>query len=193
MTTNDTRETILTAAQATVQAKGYNALSFRELAKAVGVKSASIHYYFPTKGDLGAELARRYTANAMDYFERLISSSAPIGIIFAEYVSVFRAALRNDNRMCLYGIMAAEYGDLPPEVRTAVDAFSQANVDWLVRLLGPRFPELSGDDLRDRALAIFAAIEGAQLVARGRGDIGVFDRMIAAYGEAGLMPRPPSP
>lgn len=188
MTTTDTRETILKAAQATVQAKGYNALSFRELAKAVGVKSASIHYYFPTKGDLGVELARRYTEDALGYFEQLIAEGRPADETFARYVAVFRAALRNDNRMCLYGVMAAEYGDLPEAVRLAVDAFSEANVAWLVRLLAPRHPELDEAALRDRALAIFAAIEGAQLVARGRGDLAVFDQTIVAYQTAGLMP-----
>jgi TetR/AcrR family transcriptional repressor of nem operon len=90
--------------------------------------------------------------------------------------------------MCLYGIMAAEYGDLPEEVRVAVDAFSAANVAWLVRLLAPRHPALSEDALRHRALAIFAAIEGAQLVARGRGDIAIFDQTMAAYSAAGLTP-----
>ncbi|USQ97017.1 TetR/AcrR family transcriptional regulator [Caulobacter sp. RL271] len=188
MATNDTRETILAAAQATVQARGYNALSFRELAKDVGIKSASIHYYFPTKGDLGAELARRYTDNAVGYFEQLIAKGGPIDETFARYVAVFRAALQNDNRMCLYGVMAAEYGDLPETVRTEVDAFSEANVRWLVRLLGPRHPELDTAVLRDRALAIFAAIEGAQLVARGRGDIAVFDQTMAAYRAASLTP-----
>lgn len=33
-----------------MQTRGYNGLSFRELAKEVGIKSASIHYHFPTKG-----------------------------------------------------------------------------------------------------------------------------------------------
>lgn len=184
----DTRETIMQAAQAVVQARGYNALSFRELAKDVGIKSASIHYYFPTKGDLGAALARRYTETAVGYFEHLIASDGSIDDIFARYIAVFRAALQNDNRMCLYGIMAAEYGDLPEEVRVAVDAFSAANVAWLVRLLAPRHPELSEDALRHRALAIFAAIEGAQLVARARGDIVIFDQTMAAYRVAGLTP-----
>ncbi len=188
MSTTDTRETILKAAQAVVQAKGYNALSFRELAKDVGIKSASIHYYFPTKGDLGAELARRYTDNAVGYFEQLLAKDLSLDETFARYTAVFRAALQNDNRMCLYGIMAAEYGDLPGEVRTAVDAFSAANVAWLVRLLAPRHLELDQAALRDRALAIFAAIEGAQLVARGRGDITIFDKMMEAYRVAGLMP-----
>ena len=188
MNTNDTREIIMRTAQAMVQAKGYNALSFRELAKDVGIKSASIHYYFPTKGDLGAALARRYTETAVGYFDQLLAEGGTVDAIFARYAAVFRAALEADNRMCLYGIMAAEYGDLPGEVRVAVDAFSAANVDWLVRLLAPRHPELDATALRDRALAIFAAIEGAQLVARGRGDIAVFDQMLAAYRAAGLTP-----
>src|SRR5216684_6839557 len=51
------------AARLTVQDLGYSGLSFRELAKDVGIKSASIHYYFATKGELGAALASRYTAH----------------------------------------------------------------------------------------------------------------------------------
>lgn len=179
MSTTDTRETIMAVAKAMVQSRGYNALSFREIAKDIGIKSASIHYHFPTKAELGAALAKRYTDDAMESLEKLLAADLDLATKFARYVSVFRAALLNDNRMCLYGIMAAEYGDLPSEVRSQVDAFSAANADWLSRLLGADRP---------RALAIFAAIEGAQLVARGRGDIAVFDQTIEAYRAAGLTP-----
>jgi TetR/AcrR family transcriptional regulator, transcriptional repressor for nem operon len=186
VSTTDTRETIMTVAKAMVQARGYNALSFREIAKEIGIKSASIHYYFPTKGDLGAALAQRYTEDAVGYFERLLAEPLDLATRFRRYVAVFRDALLNDNRMCLYGIMAAEYGDLPPEVRAQVDGFSAANVRWLVQAMaGQDVIEKAGEE---RALAIFAAIEGAQLVARGRGDIAVFDRTIEAYRVAGLMP-----
>jgi len=169
----------MAVAKAMVQSRGYNALSFREIAKDIGIKSASIHYHFPTKAELGAALAKRYTDDAMESLEKLLASDLDLATKFARYVSVFRAALLNDNRMCLYGIMAAEYGDLPPAVRSQVDAFSAANADWLSRLLGSD---------QARALAIFAAIEGAQLVARGRGDIAVFDQTIEAYRAAGLTP-----
>lgn len=188
MIAKDTRETILDAARAMVQAKGYNALSFRELAKDVGVKSASVHYYFPTKGDLGAAVAKRYRQDAVGYFEKLAARDDDVETTFRAYADVFRAALRDDNRMCLYGIMAAEYADLPPEVRVEVDLFSAANAEWLARLLARRHPELEKAALRDRALATFAAIEGAQLVARGRGDVAVFDQLLAAYKAAGLTP-----
>ena len=89
----DTRQSIMNAARATVQALGYNALSFRDLAKEVGVKSSSVHYHFPTKGDLGAALARRYIDDASALFASMLESGTDIDTCARQYVAVFRAAL----------------------------------------------------------------------------------------------------
>lgn len=175
------------AARSAVQARGYNALSFRELAKDVGVKSASVHYHFPTKGNLGAALARDYTEQGRIYLEAL-ATRPEIGARMDGYVAIFRQALEDDNRMCLCGIMAAEQHDLPPEVRAEVDRFTDVNVAWIHAQLVNANPAVPGDMIGERALAIFAAIEGAQLVARGRCDISIYDRTIASYRAAGLIP-----
>jgi TetR/AcrR family transcriptional repressor of nem operon len=187
MATTDTVEVILKSARATVQARGYNALSFRELAREVGIKSASVHYYFPTKGDLGAALAKRYTEEAAAFLQQLRTSKSDLTDRMRAYTAIFRAALANDNRMCLYGIMAAERADLPAAVRTEVDRFVEVNIQWLSeQLAGQKSASRKSD--QKRALAIFAAIEGAQLVARGRGDITAYDQAIEAYRAAGLIP-----
>jgi TetR/AcrR family transcriptional repressor of nem operon len=188
MMTIDTKQMIMDAARLTVQARGYSGLSFRELAKEVGIKSASIHYHFPTKGDLGAVLARRYTDEAVNAFDGFLAASQDIGICIRKYTNAFRAALLNNNRMCLCGIMAAEHDDLPAEVRVEVDRFTDVNIQWLVKVLSRGNPKAATKAVRQRALAIFAAIEGAQLVARGRGDIAVYDEAIEAYRVAGLLP-----
>jgi len=179
----DTRQAILDAGQAVVQARGYNALSFRELAKTVGIKSASIHYHFPTKGDLGAALARRYTETAAKAFDQFLAAAPDAAGRMRLYTGVFRAALVNDNRMCLCGILAAEKADLPGEVMVEVDKFIALNVDWLARAL-----DLSGPDAAQKALAVLSAVNGAQLMARGGGDVAIYDRTIAAYRTAGLFP-----
>jgi AcrR family transcriptional regulator len=54
-------EEILDVAERMARTGGYNGFSFREIAKAVGIKAASVHYHFPTKDELGAAVARRYT------------------------------------------------------------------------------------------------------------------------------------
>ncbi|MFC5067580.1 TetR/AcrR family transcriptional regulator [Flaviflagellibacter deserti] len=179
----NTREDILAAARLTVQAHGYNALSFRELGKEVGIRSASIHHHFPTKGDLGAAIARRYTEEGEAWLGRIAGEETGLEARLANYVAIFRAALENGNRMCLCGIMAAEYRDLPEPVRAEVGRFIEMNVDWLRGVLA----DAGARDAGGQALAIFAAIEGAQLVARGREDIGLYDRAMTAYREAGLF------
>ncbi|MBY3037299.1 TetR/AcrR family transcriptional regulator [Rhizobium laguerreae] len=187
-TKTDMREAVMTAAKATVQSHGYNALSFRELAKEVGIKSASVHYHFPTKGDLGAALARRYTEEGAAFLAKLLATSKDATWCMDRYAEIFRSALANDNRMCLCGIMSAELDDLPAEVRIEVDKFAAMNADWLGKVLSRAKPTASEQDLREHAMAIFAAIEGAQLVARGCRDIGIYDRTIHAYRATGLIP-----
>jgi TetR/AcrR family transcriptional repressor of nem operon len=192
MTTTDTKEKIMSVARLMVQGRGYNALSFREIGKEVGVSSASIHHHFPTKGDLGAALARRYTDDGSEALGKLLASAKTARDCMDGYLEIFRSALLNDNRMCLGGVMAAEHDDLPEEVRTEVDRFADVNVNWLTDVLSLRKSRAgakSGKEaIQHQALAIFAAIEGAQLVARGRGDLGFFDQAVAAYRAVGLFP-----
>jgi len=183
----DTREAIMGAARAAVQTSGYTALSFRELAKDVGIKSASVHYHFPTKGDLATALAARYADEAQAYLAELLESQQSHDQLLDTYVAVFRAALERDNRMCLCGMMAAEYDELPDSARVEVERFTAVNTDWLEKVFSSRHPKASAEKRHARALAIFAAIEGAQLVARGRGNIAFFDQIIAAYKDAGLF------
>jgi TetR/AcrR family transcriptional repressor of nem operon len=185
--TTDTRETIMSAACAMVQNRGYNALSFRELAAEVGVKSASVHYHFPTKGDLACALARRYTDNLVVYLDGLLAASQDQQSCIRSYTGVFREAL-TDNRMCLAGIMAAEQVDVPVEARAELTRFAEVNVRWLVKVLSLRKSRADTEAVQRQALAIFAAVGGAQLLARGRGDVAVFDQIIEAYRTAGILP-----
>jgi len=184
----DTRETIMAVARATVQAHGYGGLSFRELAKAVGVKSASIHYHFPTKADLGAALARRYREDAEAGLEEIRERSPDPAQALRRYANVFRRALENGNRMCMCGFMAAEHDDLPEAVKAEVRAFADVNVAWLAKVLSAADRTGDPETIESRALALFAAISGAQLTARSRDDVAVFDRIVDSYRAAGLMP-----
>lgn len=189
MATGDTKYAVMMAARSMVQARGYNSLSFRDLAKEVGIKSSSIHYYFPTKGDLGAALAHEYTDEFLQYLNQVIDeSNGNRKACIESYVAVFRATLVRENRMCLGGIMAAEYSDLSEEVRVEVLRFTNSLVDWLVRVLELEPHDRDPAALRKWAFAIFAAVEGAQLVARGCEDVQVYDDILDSYWTAGPFP-----
>ncbi len=175
------------AARLTVQDLGYSGLSFRELAKDVGIKSASIHYYFATKGELGGALAHRYTADYATYLDGLLAEGLDAETCLARYTEMFADTLRNDNRMCLAGILSAERNELPEEVRAEVVKFGEMNERWIARVLAMR-GSAAPEELRRRACAIFAAVSGAQLVAHSRGDVSVYEEIVAAYRANGLIP-----
>jgi TetR/AcrR family transcriptional repressor of nem operon len=100
---------------------------------------------------------------------------------------VFRRALENGNRLCLCSFMAAEYDDLPEAVKPEVQAFADVNVAWLSRVLSSA-GVVGAEESEPRARAIFAAVTGAQLMARGRSDVALYDALIDSYRAAGLLP-----
>lgn len=184
----DTKEEIMRTGRLMAQAGGYQSLSFRDIALAVGVKSASIHYHFPTKGDLGAALADRYADDMGTFLDGLTAAFVDISTTLRTYTALFREPLVNGNRMCLCGIMAAEHDQLPAEVRAGVNRFTDVNVHWLTNLLLLAKLERARPKAARRALAIFSAIEGAQLIARGKNDVSAYDETLDAYRAIGLLP-----
>src|SRR5579871_5218214 len=97
----NTREQILAAARLVAQAHGYAGLNFRDLAQQVGIKAASIYYYFPSKAELAAAVATRYWQDSAAYLDSLLKQSAKPLDALRRYPETFRSALANNNRICL--------------------------------------------------------------------------------------------
>lgn len=101
---------------------------------------------------------------------------------------MFRSGFDGSNRMCLCGVMSAEVSGLPDRVRSEISRFRDLNVAWLSKMLRIRHPRMGGEMLRKRAFAIYASLEGAQLIAHGLGgDANAFDEIIEAYAASGLF------
>jgi TetR/AcrR family transcriptional repressor of nem operon len=186
MTTNS-REAILSVAKRTAQAHGYSGLNFRDIAAEVRIKAASIYHHFPSKADLGAAVARRYWEDTAADLEALSAEMPDLREALRAYPSIFRRSLEAGNRLCLCSFMSAEYDDLPDAVKAEVQIFAEINVTWLARTLSDA-GLVDVAESEQRAAAIFAAVAGAQLMARSRADISLFDSLVQGYREAGLLP-----
>jgi TetR/AcrR family transcriptional repressor of nem operon len=184
---SNSKEVILAAAKRTAQAHGYNGLNFRDLATEVGIRAPSIYHHFPSKADLGAAVARRYWEDTAADLEAISAETSDPVRSLHEYPNIFRKSLESGNRLCLGSFMSAEYDDLPEAVKKEVQAFADVNVAWLSRNLVAA--GMAGrDESEPRARAIFAAVAGAQLRARSRSDISLFDALLNSYRVAGLLP-----
>ncbi|KQT82905.1 transcriptional regulator [Methylobacterium sp. Leaf465] len=183
----DNKEAILAAAKRTAMAHGYAGLNFRDLAAEVGIKAASVYYHFPGKAELGVAVAKRYWEDIAADLDAISNQASDPLASLHRYPEIFRTSLQNDNRMCLSSFMTAEYDDLPDVVKHEVRAFAEVNVAWLSDALTAA-GVVEAVDSDGRAGAIYAAVAGAQLMARGRADLSLFDTLIDHYRATGLLP-----
>ena len=162
-------ERILDAAETRARIGGYNGFSFRELASDVGVKSASVHYHFPTKADLCERLARRYREAT------LAGLGDPDGLAPAEALrrvaQIFLDANETVDRMCLCGILGAEADVVPESVVTEVSRYFTDLRNWLRAALGPEHAGLDAGTL-------VGALEGSLLISRTQRDPSVLRRAV---------------
>ena len=168
MSTETTRTQIMQHALRLIQARGYNGFSYRDLAELVGIKTSSIHYYFPCKDDLLLAIVQQYRERwegAIHGLDQGLSVEEKL----RAYMSMHRQAFCNTDRICLATALAADLASLPGGVRKAVQDFYQANEDWIAQVLQQGVHEgvwqVPGD-VRTAARSIYAALQGSLLTAR---------------------------
>ncbi len=164
---------ILDVAQHLIQARGYNAFSFGDVAAALGIRPAAIHYHFPTKPDLARRLMARYRQRLHASLAKIDESTPPPRRALERYVQLFQSAARPDNRVCLCGMLATELVTLPAPVQDDVRQFFADNEAWLARVLGEgrraKALEFEGSSAA-AARCLYAALHGAMLSAHAFAD-----------------------
>jgi TetR/AcrR family transcriptional regulator, transcriptional repressor for nem operon len=163
-----TAQQILDIAERLVQVQGFNGFSYADISDQLGITKASLHYHFPTKATLGATLIGRYHEAFMGALTRIDTEESSPKKRLRRYIDLYAGVLRAD-RMCLCGMLAAEYATLPDLMRGRVQSFFDDNEAWLAHLLeeGQTARELRfGGSASAAARMLLGALEGAMMVAR---------------------------
>lgn len=172
-----TSQQIMDIAQHLVQTRGFNAFSYADIARDLSLSKASLHYHFASKSDLGVSLIERYE----DSFKRTLGV---IDLEFGEAPAKLRRYVDNysrvlaDERMCMCGMLAAEFVTLSKAMQTALDNFFNLNERWLVTVLeeGRESASLHFDgSTLEAAQYIVGSLEGSMMMARSHGGIARFD------------------
>lgn len=163
---------VLDVAERLMQTRGYNGFSYADVSDEIGITKASLHYHFPSKAELGRALLERYRQVFVAALEAIGADSQDAVRRLERYVQLYRDVL-SGGRMCLCGMLAAEYATLPETMQRAIRAFFDANELWLAQVLedGRAAGQLAfPGSPRDTARLLTAALEGAMLLARSYGD-----------------------
>lgn len=166
---NKVAQEILDVAQDLLQEKGYHAFSYRDLSQQVGIKTSSIHYYFPTKEDLAKALTVRYRDHFKVALSQIDTQTDNPKTKLELYLKLFLESFRSSKRVCLCSMLATDFANLPEPVQAEIKSLFADNERWLTEVLeaGREQGVLQFEGAAElKAKAIFAALEGATISAR---------------------------
>jgi len=164
-----TSQEILDVAQDLCQRLGFNGFSYRDIAAKLGIKTASIHYHFATKGKLGEAILVRYRGA---FAAQLSAASAEIkdpAKRVQRLAEVLGGTLKDGNKLCLCGMFAAELESIEPDMRNQVRGFFEDAEKWLAATLveGKEVGVFEFDENpRTVARNYFASLQGLAIWAR---------------------------
>ncbi|HSY07818.1 MAG TPA: TetR/AcrR family transcriptional regulator [Steroidobacteraceae bacterium] len=164
---------VLDVAEHLMQTRGFNGFSYADISGELGISKATLHHHFATKAKLGHALIERYSDNFRAALAAIDTSNFGAPQRLERYVQLYRDVL-SGKRLCLCGMLAAEYGTLPEPMQESVRHFFDANETWIAGVIaqGRRAGvfQLRGS-AADVARMLLGALEGAMLVARPFNDV----------------------
>lgn len=170
----DSATKILDIAERRMRQTGYNAVSYRDIAAEMGIKSASLHYHFPKKEDLGTALTQRYSDNFAKALQQIASSESNPKDRIKAFVDIYGVELKQRGLVCLCAVLGAEAVSLPERVSEEIKIFFNKNIDWLAQ----QFDALGKDAPVNHAKTALSLLSGAMIVSASSNDHSIFDAAV---------------
>lgn len=164
----DTREAILRLGMEFIQTYGYNAFSYADISKVLKIKNAAVHYHFPGKEDLLAEIVEQYIQR---YHELARSLEAP-GISSRQKIQAFfnrYTALCEQGKICLIGSVGSDYHTLPDSAKAKLTELVELVLGLVEKVLkeGKKNGELHfSESARVRSILIMTNLAAGVQLAR---------------------------
>ncbi len=193
-TTGGMADRILATAQLMVQQRGFHAFSYRDIAAEIGIKSASIHYHFPTKPDLARAILDRITVAFDARLKELDLLSDPREKLW-RFCAIFLDTFQGGDRLCAFCMVATAQDGVPATVRERVTDFWETGEIWLEGVLeeGRADGRLAFSASSQAVARLFiAGLEGGMVTARAFEDrtrfIAIADQLVASVMPSGVKP-----
>ena len=166
------RERLIAGAAALFHEQGVHRTSLADVAERADVPVGNVYYYFKTKDDLVGAVVDGYHQQAtalIASYERSRTPQARLKALVRSWVDMRDEVVSHG---CPMGTLCAELdkheGGLDREAANVMERI----VDWAEG----QFRELGRSDARDRAIALFAGIQGAALLANTFRDPAILTR-----------------
>jgi len=180
---NNTRTKILDVADDLIQRVGLNAMSYKHISEAVGVRKASIHHHFPKKETLVDELLEGCASSYGSRYQQIVDDRGDAPKKLRNLAAVFEEGLSN-KKLCLIGSISTCQNTLHDSSCLILQNTIQNTVCIFSAVFDQGRQEKSltftGTD-EEAAFAFFSLLVGAQTIARSHGGLELFSQAARSY------------
>jgi len=155
------RERLVKSAQALIHEQGAHRTTLAEIAERAEVPLGNVYYYFKSKDELIGAVLSCYQEQAkalIQTFERSRSPKARLKALIQNWADMRDAIARYG---CPMGTLCAELDKTEDGREREAATVMALIIDWAEA----QFQQLGRSDSRDLAIALFAGIQGAALLA----------------------------
>ncbi|MEM6506403.1 MAG: TetR/AcrR family transcriptional regulator [Planctomycetota bacterium] len=177
------QERILDAAEKMVQERGLSAVSFQQLADAVGLSKPSVFHHYPNKEALASALVSRCQTKYGREYGEVIDAQTDAPDKLRKIAKIFEQGLIDD-RLCLLNSLGQSVATLTPAVQDDLRLSVSQSIDRYARVFeqGIREGTLKFDgSAEDAAAGFLALVEGLQVLSRAKRDFKLFKRATDSY------------
>jgi len=129
-----TREKIIELGENLIRTKGYNAFSYQDISTELGIKNAGVHYYFPSKENLGTSIVK----TNIQRFEEMVNNMHSRGFDEWQQLDTFIKIYiksHREQKLCIIGSLGPDINTLSESTRIEMVKMTEIILNWLTNLL----------------------------------------------------------
>ena len=167
----DTKTKALDLGREYLQTLGFSGFSFQTIADTLGIKKASLHYYFASKEEMGLALLNGFEESHKAWAKKV--HDLPSKVKLEKMVKGFKSLSSKNHRICPVGSFTSDYQSTTPKMKKKIKEFHFLVRDWLVETIeqGKKEGTIRASlDSKVQADYFLATVQGGVQIARIRGE-----------------------
>ena len=155
-----TREKIMELGENLICTKGYNAFSYQDISSELGIKNAAIHYYFPSKEDLGTRIVKTNIQRFEEMVENMHTRGFDEWKQLEAFIKIYVKSHR-EKKLCIIGSLGTDFNTLNVTTKSELQKMTEIILEWLTGILSTGKEKgifAFHGDAQNKALMIFSSL-----------------------------------
>ncbi len=163
-----TREKIIELGENLIRTKGYNAFSYQDISTELGIKNAAVHYYFPTKENLGTSIVKTNIQRFEEMVDNMHSRGFDEWKQLDTFIKIYIKSHR-EQKLCIVGSLGPDFNTLNETTQIELVKMTEIILKWLTNILNSGKEKkvfVFNDEPKDKATVIFSSLVASLQLSR---------------------------